>query len=280
MVIPLPGQQLNAGLKVNGEKEVTLFNDEPLLLELTLFNKKAQADRRWNLSGEERLRELDELLKQGKIEKENYEMEKSGIENKKRKYEVLTLGSSSVPWTSEISWKIMNTANRQEARSPIKLMKNPETGGAALLDADAYYMAVYGISPEDMRTVTPGTYAIECIIRNMPVAFVVLTVSNREMPDTLANAEPALIQRARYYWHEGEGNQVIRLADQVLATNPVSLDALSLKGDGQLLLRSYLPALETYRMAMREYYRQNGMNSEPPEYLQAMIDFIHKEMGH
>lgn len=278
-VVTAGAQQVNISLRVNEEAEASVFQDETLLLQVAVSNKKAQSDLRWNMAGKERMAELNELLKQGKIKQEEYDREKASIEKSRRTPPVTELGSATVSWTSAINWKVMNTANRNYIELPVSLMQNPSAAGKAVLDANGYYIACFGIAPGELKKTGPGTYAIECIINNIPSNAVLLTIRDGMMSETMAASEPVLLQTGRYYWHAGNGAKTMEYADRVLAKNPASLDGLSLKGDGQLLQRSYLPALETYNKAIAEYYKQNGKGSEPPEYLISMIDFIKKEMG-
>ena len=272
-------QQVNINLKINDGAEAAVFQNEPVLLDVAVFNKKAQADRRWNRAGEERMKELDEMLKTGKIKQEEYDREKNSIEKSRRSTEISKLGSPTSSWTTAISWKVMNTANRNYIELPLKRMKKPASVVEAVLDADGYFTTCYGISPDAMNTVPPGIYAIECFINNIPSNAVLFTVKSGHQSEAISETEPELIRLARFYWHDENGAKTMLYADKALAKNPASLDALSLKADGQILQGQFLPALETYNQAVKEYYRQNGSGSEPPEYLISMIDFVKKQMG-
>lgn len=278
-ILQLQAQKVNIVLKINEAAEATVYQDESILLDVAVFNRKAQANRRWNRAGEERMEELIELLKQGKIKQDQFDREKISIEKNKRISEAVTLGSATSSWTSAISFKVMNTGNRNYIELPLKLMKKPATGGEAVLDADGYFMACYGISPDAMRSVSPGTYAIECFINNLPSNAVLFILKPGVMDGAIAGSEPVLLRAGRYYWHDEEGEKTMQFANKILAANPGSLDGLSLKADAQVMQRQYLPALETYNLAVKEYYRQNGAGAEPPEYLYSMVDFIKKQMG-
>ena len=279
-ICPVKAQTtVSISLKVNQEKEVTVFHNEPVLFTIAVSNQQAQANERWNISAGRRLQEMSELLKQGKMIQEDYDKEKALIEKNKRKTETITLGSGSSSWTTTVIWKGMNTANRNAMELPIRLMKNPSTAGKAVLDANGYYMACYGISPEDLKAVPSGTYALEIAINNILSNAVVLKVENGMMSEVLAESESMLLRLGQYYWHAEDAAKTIQYADQILAKNPASLDGLSLKGDGQVLQKSYLPALDTYKKAVKEYYKQNGNGSEPPEYLFSMIAVVKKELG-
>ena len=270
---------ITINLKVNEEQEATVFQNEPVLFDIAVSNKRAEVNERWNKAADRRLDEMKELLKQGQIKQEDYDKEKTLIEKNKRSIDVTTLGSETSSWASGISWKIMNTANRNVVVLPIKLMKRPDPGGKAVLDADGYYMASFGIGPEELKSVAPGTYAIEVSVNNLLSNAVVLKVENGMMSETMANSEAMLLRLGIYYWHAEDAARTIQYADKILAKKPTSLDGLSLKGDGQVLQQSYLPALETYNKAVKEYYKQNGAGSEPPEYLLSMIGMVKEKLG-
>ena len=88
-----------------------------------------------------------------------------------------------------------------------------------------------------------------------------------------------LLKLGQYCWHAEDVVKGMSYAEKILKKNPVSLDGLSLKGDLQVLSSSYAPALESYKQALKEYYKQNGTGAEPPEYLLNMIEFVKKELG-
>ncbi len=275
----MQAQNVNSILKINEGDEASVFQDECVLLDVSVFNKKAQSDKLWNMAGEERMVELIDLLKQGKIKQDDYDREKINIEKNRRTTATTELGSATSSWTSAISWKVMNTANRNYIQLPVILMKKPSTDGKAVLDEAGYFIACYGIVPGDLKSVPPGTYAIECFINNIPSNAVLLKIQNGMMNSAVAASVPVLFRFGQYYWHNENGEKVIQYAEIILAKNPASLDALSLKGDGQVQQKLYQPALETYKKATAEYYKKNGINSEPPEYLLSMIEYVKKELG-
>jgi len=272
-------QSIHISLRVNEEEQDSVFRDEPLLFDVQVSNKQAQANARWNMAGERRLMEMDESLKQGRLSREEYEREKSVIEKARRKVEITTLGSSATSWTSAIHWKVTNTADRKELKWPIMLMMNPATTGTAVLDANGFYMASFGLSPEAMQQLPVGTYTVEVSIENVYSNAVLVIIRSRLMTETIAGTEPMLLRIGRFYWHAGDGEKTIRFAELMLSQDPSSLDGLSLKGDGQVLQRNYLPALETFNNALKLYYKKFGNEAEPPEYLLSTIAFLKHSLG-
>ena len=280
-VFQLQAQRVNINLRINEGEEAVVFQDEPIFLDLAIYNKKAQADRRWNMAGEERLIELDELLKQGKITQEEYDKEKASIEKNRRTPSSIEIELTQKDGKIEaIVWKASGPHGANALPDHIFIPPSwPLIKNKIILDADGYYIMSYAIAPGDLKSVTPSTYLIECSINGFPSNQVKLIVKSGAMNDAIANSEAILLRTGRYYQHADNGDKVVEFADKILAKNPASVDGLSLKGDGQVLQKSYLPALETFNKAVKEYYRQNGADSEPPEYLQSRIDWLNKQLG-
>ncbi len=275
----LRAQKTNSNLKINEGDVATVFQDECVLLDIAIFNKKAQTDKLWNMAGEERIEELNEMLKQGKIKQEDYDKEKNNIEKGRRIISATELGSTTSSWTSAISWKVMNTADKNYIQLPIALMKKPSTEGKAVLDENGRYMACYGIAPGDLKSISPGTYAIECIINNIASNTVILKIEAGMMSTAFAASELVLLRFGQFYWHNENGERTVYYADRLLMKVPVSVEALSLKGDGQVLEQLYQPALDNYKKAAAEYYKQYGTNTEPPEYLLDRITWLKQKLG-
>ncbi|MBI5857444.1 MAG: hypothetical protein HZB42_07315 [Sphingobacteriales bacterium] len=271
---------------INGGQDAAVFQDEPVLFDLAIYNKKAQADKRWNMAGDERLKELDDLLKQGKIKKEEYDKEKASIEKNRRTPSGIEIDLTEKNGKIEaIVWKakfLGAGANAMPVHLPIKPSSPPTPpgpkGGKAMLDADAYYVLTYVIAPGDLMSLAPGAYLIECSINNVTSNEVKLIVKKGNMDAATANSDVISLRLGSYYHHLENGSRVVEYADKILAKNPASVDGLSLKGDGLVLQKSYAQALETYNKAVKEYYRQNGADSEPPEYLQSRIDWLKKQL--
>jgi tetratricopeptide (TPR) repeat protein len=101
-------------------------------------------------------------------------------------------------------------------------------------------------------------------------------IKNESMPPAIANSDEMLLKAGQYCRHADDTTGGMKYADKLLQKNSNSIDGLSLKGDLQLLNNAYSPALELYKKALEEYYRQNGNRAEPPEYLLAMIEFAKK----
>ena len=264
-------------LSINYNSDLKVYHDEPLLLTVSVTNKEAQEDRRWNKAADRRLNELEELMQSNKISRENYDKEKKKLTDGKKEISSVTIGSSDKSWPSMVIWKAENTNSGVETTLRVKPLPNPSTEPVAVLDDKGFYQTYFGIDPGDMKNLPDGDYDIKAVIDGESSEAVHLLVRKENMSATVANSEEILLKTGQYYWHSGDSKRAMQFAEMILAKNPDSIDGLSLKADTQVMTKSYQPALETYNKALKEFYKQNPGNSEPPEYLLAMIEFVKKE---
>lgn len=275
----MTAQPITVTLTGNYSSDVKIYHDEPLLLVVYVTNQEAQENSRWNKAADRRLNELEELLKAGKIKQEDYDREKAKLTAGKKSISSVTIGSVGKPWASLISWKMVDTKSGTGTAIAPKMMVNPSSEEVAVLNERGYYTAYFGIDAAEIKNKPAGVYELTASVEGEKSEKLRLEISNVIAPAIIAGSEAMLLKLGQYYWHFGNGEKTIEYAGKILAKNPSSIDGLSLKGDGQLLQKIYQPALDSYTKAMKEYYRQNGTNSEPPEYLISMIDFIKKELG-
>ena len=190
-----------------------------------------------------------------------------------------TLGTEAIPWLQLVKWKLGNAGTGVETILPVRPLVNPSSDAVAVLDENGYYMAYFGISPDDMTKISAARYSLTAMLDKESSNVVNLEIKNETMPVSVSENEEILLKMGQYYWHLNDPVKTIYYADRILKKSPYSLDGLSLKADGQVLQQSYLPALENYNKAVKEYYKLNGAGSEPPEYLFSMIAFVKKELG-
>lgn len=267
-------QPYTVTLRVNYNAEAKLYHNEPVLFTVSVTNKEAQENRRWNKAADRRLNELEELLKANKISREDYDKEKKKLTDGKKEISSVTIGSSNKSWSSMVTWKAANTKNGEEITLTVKTLPNPSTENIAVLNENGYYQAYFGIDPDDMKKLTDGEYDITVIIEGESSEPVHLQVKKENMSATVANSEDMLLKTGQYYWHSGDSKKTMQYADMILAKNPASVDGLSLKADALLMTKSYQPALDTYNKALKEFYKQNPGISELPEYLLEMIEWV------
>ena len=272
-------QPVTVTLRLNYSTVVRLYHDEPLLLTVAVTNQEAQENSRWNKAADRRLNELEELLKTNKISKEDYDKGKAALTAGKKNISSTTLGTAADPWSQLVKWKMAGINSGVEIMLPVKPLLNPSSEAVAILDERGYYVSYFGISPEEMKGLPGGTYNITATVGTESSEIAILGLKNENAPPAIAESAEMLLKAGQYYWHSNDAGKAILYADRILVKNPVSLDGLSLKGDGQVLQQSYQPALETFNKAVKEYYKQNGTGAEPPEYLLDTIGWIKKQLG-
>lgn len=275
----MTAQQITVTLTGNYSSDLKIYHDVPLLLVVSVTNQEAQENSRWNKAADRRLNELEELLKAGKIKQEDYDKEKAKLVAGKKNISSVSIGSADKPWSSLISWRMVDTKSGRETTLVPKMMINPSTEDVAVLNEKGYYTAYFGIDADVIMSKPAGLFELTASMEGEKSEKLRLEISNETTPAIVVSSEAMLLRLGQYQWHTGNGGKAIEFADRILAKNPSSLDGLSLKGDGQVLQKSYQAALETYKKAAAAYYKQNGAGAEPPEYLLQMIDFVKKELA-
>jgi len=264
-------------LRADYEQTKTVLHNEPVIFTVSIVNKTAQSDNLWNSAADRRIRQLDELVRQGKMKQEDAGKEKQEIEKSKRSTPAITIGSSASPWTSQLTWTVKNLQSNAVIQLPLKLMTNPAGDAVITLDGSRTVTAYFGISPEEMMNLAAGNYEVGAAIGNN--ADKALLNVQRESVAAPAMTEAQLYKWGLYYWHAGDAVKTINYADQIFKKNAVSVDGWSLKGDAEVMKGEYKAALESYNEAVKQYYRQQGTGAEPPEYLFSMIGMVKEKLG-
>lgn len=272
--IKATSQYITITLKANYSNAVSVYHDEPLLLTVSLTNQEAMENKRWNNAADRRLNEMGELLKENKISREDFEKEKEKLVAAKREVNSHTIGAAGKPWSSILTWKLINVNNGEFVPLKVRSMVNPSSDEIAVLNDKNFYQAFFGIDAEEMKKIPAGTYQVVVEIDNNKSEPTVMMIKNESMPALIAGSEEMLLKIGQYYWHAGDAMQGMIYADKLLQKNPVSVEGLSLKGDLQVHSNLFQPALESYSKALKEFYKQNPVHAEPPEYLLGMIEWL------
>ncbi len=274
---PLQAQEgMQVMLRADDSLGAVVLQNEPVIFSVTIANKAAQSDQLWNAAADRRIRQLDEMEKQGKIKKEDADRERAELEKGKRKPASISLGSETVSWTSQLKW-VARKKGDQSISLPVKLMANPPVEQKAILEGSGVLTACFAISPADMAAIPAGKYEVGVWINEHTDKVEVTIRPDKLMPAALTESQ--LIKFARYYWHTGNAEKILEYAGMILKKNPVSVSGFSLSGDAQFMLADYEKALHNYQEAARYYYKQNGEGAEPPEYLLNMIGLVKEKTG-
>ncbi len=267
-------QSASIVLKADYKDSAIVYQDEPLLLTVSLTNPMAEENANWNMAADRRLNTLEALLRENKITEEEYNTEKKLLEAGKKKVETIVVGTRGKSWSSMVQWEMISKSNGRAQQVQVKSMLIPATDDIAELNETGYVTAYFGIGPEEMKKIKPGTYEIVSTVEKDKSQPIVLKIRNESMPSSVTDSEAGLIKSGRYYWHTGDADKGMMYADKLLQKNPTSIDALSLKGDLYTVKEDNQEALKYYRKALQEFYKQNPDESESPEYLIVMIGLL------
>ncbi|MBI5372583.1 MAG: hypothetical protein HZA79_11235 [Sphingobacteriales bacterium] len=268
---------LQVMLRADDSLGAMVLQNEPVIFSVTITNKAARSDQSWNASADRRIRQLNELEKQGKIKKEEADRERAELERGKRKSTSIRLGSETVPWTAQLKWSAANVKENRSIILPVKLLENPAAEHIALLEGSGTATAYFAISSPDMAGLPPGEYEVSVGISDQTDKVKLTVRAGILVPASMTESQ--LVKFSRYYWQAGDAKKVWEYAGIILKKNPVSVNGFSLAGDAQLMLADYEKALHNYQEATRYYYKQNGEGAEPPEYLLNMIGLVKEKMG-
>ncbi len=120
-------QPVKVTLRVNYSNAVKLFHDEPVVLSVAISNQEDQESQRWNKAADRRLDQLEVLLKENKISREDYNKQKEKLKGGKRAISSLTLGTAANPWLQLVKWKMINAGTGAEIILSAKPLMNPSS---------------------------------------------------------------------------------------------------------------------------------------------------------
>lgn len=265
---------VNLRLTTDGNEIDTIQRGEVLQLDIELSNPMARTTASWNAAALNHLEDLNEKLKQQKITREEFDKRKSEIESQLKEVAVVTIGSEKEPWTRSINWRVVKSGDRSPINWPIKYLNNPGTEDIAILNESAYYIASYGIDPDRISQIPPGSYEVTALLGDLRSTTVIINIDGASFPLREQNSTNHYLKLGNFYWQSGDAVKAQEYADKILTREPASISALVLKANALKLQQSWAAALEIYKKALIEYYNKAGKNAEPPEYIIDMIEIV------
>jgi tetratricopeptide (TPR) repeat protein len=271
----LAGAQQNFSLlcEVGEEKSVSLYRDEPLVVSITLTNEAVQENQKWNRSADLYIKSLEAQYDSGKITLEEFVKEKERVLKDKRPVKADTVGSAANPWYRQIRFQVFFNDSMIKSSWPLALLGTPPEDSVAILDEEGYYVARFHLPPEKVLLLTPGKYRLKALLKNVSDE-VTITIKPNKMPIPVYLSIPKQLELSRYYLDAENSSRAFGHATSILQKDPTNLEALVLRGESFILMRSYKKALADFEKALQVHQKRFPNSLEPPEYLLFRIEWL------
>jgi len=260
--------------RVNEEIQVKIYEDEPLILSLSIINDEAIQAALHNTPLEVERQELESKFKEKQISEKEYKSAVEEIERNKLRFRIYRFGSPK-GWVPFIQFRVLSKEGWSDLNWPLKLLMNVPPDNVADLDASTSCYIEWGLDPQDSTQVPRGEYQLKAVAKiTKPVEsnVVALTFLSEKLPKTITNSEEQLLARGRYYYKSSLFQEAKNYAERALKINSNSINALVLLGEIEEKRGNYVKALEAYELAEKKFYAQEEEKEyEPPEYIMSKI---------
>jgi tetratricopeptide (TPR) repeat protein len=254
--------------RVNEKTNVTVYEDEPLILSVSMVNDAAVAADSQNVPLREQIRELERRFEEKQMKEEDYKKAVEEIEQSMLKVRIYRFGGP-IGWPRFIKFQALSGNTWREVNWPLKLLIYTPKGQVADLDATTSCYVEYGLDPEDAKR-PKGEFQVKAvveIVKDKAVESDVVTVNlmKEKMPEAERGKEENLLIRAEYSYKRGLYEDAKEYAQRVLEANPHSLPALNILGDTEEKRGDLQAAFSAYEKAFEEFKKQYPDSREPPD---------------
>jgi len=261
-------------LRVNEEKETTLFTGTPLWFQVNANNANAINDLAGTQILESKVKRLKEEIARQQATPETLQRATADLQ-KRHAASTITLGDPTHPWTEAVQFFVRDEKGGEK---PLGLALNPLTvpSGPAELDTVRTAQAEFGTASAGLA---PGAYAVVACLGatgswqgktcSEPVK---LTVADQSGNLTTEQQMALDRQKARYGLRSGDFDAVENYGRELLAADPASCPAHVYLGQAALGRNKPEVALREFVTARALYDGQKREGAEPPAYLNAMIN--------
>ncbi len=260
--------------RVNEEIQVKIYEDEPLILSLSIINDEAIQAALHNTPLEVERQELESKFKEKQISEKEYKSAAEEIERNKLRFRIYRFGSPK-GWVPFIQFRVLSKEGWSDLNWPLKLLMNVPPDNVVDLDASTSCYIEWGLDPQDSTQVPRGEYQLKAVVKILkPVEsnVVALTFLSEKLPKTITNSEEQLLVMSRYYYKCSLFQEAKNYAERALKINSNSIKALVMLGEIEEKRGNYVKALEAYELAEKKFYAQEEEKEyEPPEYIMSKI---------
>jgi len=266
--------QIRMVCRANEQIDTTVYEDEPLILSVSLVNDAAIHASSFNAPYRDELLELERKLNAKQIAKEEYERMVKEIEGKMLKVKVIRFGGPQ-GWSNFIKFQIPSRDAWREVKWPLWLLVQNPPSQVADLDASTPCYVEFGLDPKDEKR-PKGEFQVKAvaeIVKGKSTESNIVTVNllEQEMPEPKRGKEETLLALGSYAYKRGLYENAVEYVQRTLQVNPSSTAALNMLGDIEERRGNFSAALSAYEKALEAFYVEFPKIREPPRPIEAKI---------
>lgn len=257
-------------LRVKGEENVEVYDDEPLIISVSLVNDAAIRAASDNFPLNERIKSLEKMFKARMLDEDEFKRASNEIRLSMKKARAYRFGGPK-GWTEFVKIQVMSDGKWELVDWPFWLLEYFPPEPVAELNGLATCYVEFGIDSEDPGR-PRGEYEMRAVIEIIKGEIVESNISTvnflgKKMPMDKRDSEETLRAKAEYLYKRGLYDESRKVINRVLEVDPTLINALVLLGDIEEKKGDISAALSAYMNAAEEFEKQYPDLDEPPEIL-------------
>jgi tetratricopeptide (TPR) repeat protein len=269
------GQQgIALNLRVNQGNKAIIYQDEPLIISVSISNPGATYNAQWNREADQSLQQLKTMHQNGEVTVEQYDQEIKRIQQSKKKIQIPAIGTISQPAYQKVKVEWKNELGTRMNNISMKLLSSSSMPNVLVLDANAYYLLQWGINRKEVGKLKPGKYILMATLDNYHSEPVELEILTSAIPSSKLNTIAVQHKLGKFELLSGQAESAAIHAKNILKLNSASVDGLVLLGEVNVQKNNYKEALKNFEDALMLFNKQKLSSPEPPEYIFGMIEWL------
>lgn len=254
-------------LKVNKKNEANIFEDESVVLTVTLVNGPALTAASANAYHMNKINDLKKSYESEKISSEEYKNRIYELEKKLVQVKTFSFGGPE-GWPEFIKIYAKNKNEWFKTYWPIKLLNYHPRKEVVNLNGKTSCIVEYGIDPEDPQK-PKGQFTIKAVLevaskKNIDSNLCTVNFLTKKMPKSEKELESTMLNLGKYAYKRLQFEKSMDYADSILKINPDSILAWSLKGEIEESRGDLDKADDAYSKSIEAFWKQAPENAEPP----------------
>jgi hypothetical protein len=261
-------------LRVNGEENAEVFDDEPLILSISIINDAAIRTAFENFPLKERMKNLEKMFKAKMLDEDEFKRVSNEIRSSMKKAAIYRFGCP-IGWSEFVKIQVMSEGQWVQVDWPIRLLGYFPPEPVAELDELTTCYVEFGIDAEDPKR-PRGAHEMRAVTEIIKGEIIESNISKvnfigKKIPKDRRDSDETLMAKAEYLYKRGRYDESRNVIGKVLETNPNLINALTLLGDIEEKKGGFTAALSAYMNAAEEFEKQYSYLNEPPEILVSNI---------